>query len=552
MTAHVAGRPIAQERESRHRRLNSLDLMFLRFESPAWPCHFAGLAVVDGKALVDEAGRLRLAELTDRTSRRLPGVPELRRRVHFPGILRGGPLWVDDERFDIRRHIHEAAVDAPGGDAELLELAARLDQRQLDRARPLWELWILTGLRDGRVGVLLKLHHCVADGLAAVALMGSLFDVESDEGSPDPAPWIPEPMPGAWSLLVDNVASKTRTALRGAALLAHPRRLARAVEVIEDLIQQTLGAKAGPSTSLNQPVLSGRRIRFLRLDLSAVKRTARAHHGTVNDVVLDLWTGGLRELLIARGELVPDLELVGSQAVSLRSRSDRSIDNQVGVINLPLPVCEPDPQRRLDAMVHTDHRRDGRELSALTMRILAGLSAFPIARSASRRQRAVNVRISTIYGPRRPASIFGAPILEILPIVRLFGNVGLALCAFSYVGHIWLVVTADAARFPDLDTLMDGMDRDWRALADALVPEAVPARGRPVTIERRALPLLLTGGRPSSRGSDSQRVTLARNQPGRSSHRSKVSPASASRSRMSASPRIRARNVCRHRRSSTP
>ena len=152
--------------------------MFLRFESPEWPCHFAGLAVVDGAALVDEAGRLRLDELTDRTRRRLASVPQLRRRLHFPGMLRGGPLWVDDARFDIRQHIHEATVDAPGGDTELLELAARIDERQLDRARPLWELWFLTGLRDGRIGVLLKLHHCVADGLAAVGLMGSLFDVD--------------------------------------------------------------------------------------------------------------------------------------------------------------------------------------------------------------------------------------------------------------------------------------------------------------------------------------------------------------------------------------
>ena len=475
MTGHVAGRPTAHEADDRYRRLNSLDLMFLRFESPEWPCHFAGLAVVDGAVLVDEAGRLRLSELTDRTGRRLASVPQLRRRLHFPGILRGGPLWVDDDRFDIRHHIHEAAVEAPGTNAELLELAARIDEHQLDRARPLWELWFLTGLRDGRVGVLLKLHHCVADGLAAVGLMGSLFDVESDESESGPAPWVPEPIPGAWACLIDNLARKSGTALQAAAMLAHPRRLAQAVGVSADLVRQTLGEHAGPLTSLNRPVLSGRRVRFLRLDLPAVKRTARAHHGTVNDVVLDLWTGGLRELLLARGELIPGLELVGSQAVSLRSRSDRSIDNQVGVNNLPLPVCESDAQRRLDAMVQTDHLRDGRATSALTMRILAGLSAFPIARSASRRQRAVNVRISTIYGPRRPASILGAPILEILPIVRLFGNVGLALCAFSYVGQICLVVTADAARFPDLDTLMDGMERNWEALVDCPFPEAIPA-----------------------------------------------------------------------------
>ena len=475
MTKHGTSGPAGHERESRFRRLTSLDLMFLRFESPEWPCHFAGLAVVDGAALVDEAGKLRLDELTDRTRRRLASVPQLRRRLHFPGMLGGGPLWVDDARFDIRQHIHEATVDPPGGDTELLELAARIDERQLDRARPLWELWFLTGLRDGRIGVLLKLHHCVADGLAAVGLMGSLFDVDAHESDPDPAPRTPEPIPGAWACLIDNLARKSRTALQAAAMLAHPRRLAQAVGVSADLLRQTLGAHAGPPTSLNRPVLAGRRVGFLRLDLSAVKQAARAHHGTVNDVVLDLWTGGLRALLVTRGELVPGLQLVGSQAVSLRSPFDRSIDNQVGAINLPLPVGEPDARHRLDAMVHSNHRRDGRELSAMTMRILAGLSAFPIARSGSRRQRAVNVRISTIYGPRRPASIFGARILEILPIVRLFGNVGLALCAFSYVGQICLVVTADATRFPDLDTLMDGMDRDWHALADSPVPEAVPA-----------------------------------------------------------------------------
>ncbi len=474
MNATVISDRAAPERTSRSRRLSSLDLMFLRFESPAWPCHFAGLAAVDGTALVDEAGRLRLAELTDRTSRRLANVPELRRRLHYPGILRGGPLWVDDERFDIRNHIHQAAAEPPGGDAELLELAARLDERQLDRARPLWELWFLSGLRDGRIGVLLKLHHCVADGLAAVALMGSLFDVESAEGDPDPAPWIPEPIPGGWALLIDNLAHKARTALQAAAMLAHPRQLVEALGVLVSVLRQTFG-QAAPPTSLNRPVLSGRRVRFLELDLAAVKRAARAHHGTVNDVVLDLWTGGLRELLMARGELVPGLELVGSQAVSLRARSDRSIDNQVGAIMLPLPVCEPDPQRRLDRMAQTDHRRDGRALSALTMRILAALSAFPIARSGSRRQRAVNVRISTIYGPRKPAYILGARVLEILPIVRLFGNVGLALCAFSYVGQICLVVTADTARFPDLDTLMDGMEQDWHALVDSPAAEAVPA-----------------------------------------------------------------------------
>ncbi len=474
MNANVRTR-LAHPRNSGFRRLTSLDLMFLRFESAAWPCHFAGLAVVEGKALLDDSGKLRLGEITDRLNRRLARIPELRRRLYFPGVLRGGPLWVDDDRFDIRHHVRQAAVEAPGGDAQLLEAAARLDESQLDRIRPLWELWFLTGLRDGRIGVLLKLHHCVADGTAAVAVMGSLFDLEPDATDPVSAPWTPEPIPAAWSLLADNLSGKVRTVGRGAAALAHPIRLARAVSLFVMLARGTLGSKASPRTSLNQPVLAGRRVRFLRVSRSAMKEAGHAHHGTVNDVVLGLWSGGLRELLETRGELVAGLELAAGQAVSLRSGFDRTVGNQVGTIMLPLPVWEQDASRRLDLIVQRAHKPGARQQSAAIMGVLAGLSALPIARSGSRRQRAVNVRVTNVAGPPVPAYIFGARILEILPILRLFGNVGLALCAFSYAGQIYLVVTADAARFPDLDVLIEGMERDWQALVGDPVAEPVPA-----------------------------------------------------------------------------
>lgn len=454
--------------------------MFLRFESAAWPCHFAGLAVVEGKALLDDSGKLRLGEITDSLNRRLTRIPELRRRLYFPGVLRGGPLWVDDDLFNIRHHIRQAAVEAPGGDAQLLEAAARLDESQLDRDRPLWDLWFLTGLPDGRIGVLLKLHHCVADGMAAVAVMGSLFDLEPDATDPVSAPWTPEPIPGAWSLLADNLSGKVRTVGRGAAALAHPIRLARAVGLFVALARETLGGKASPRTSLNQPVLAGRRVRFLRVSRSAMKEAGHAHHGTVNDVVLGLWSGGLRKLLETRGELVAGLELTAGQAVSLRSGFDRTVGNQIGTMMLPLPVWEQNAGRRLDLIVQRAHKPGHRQQSAAIMGVLAGMSAMPIARSGSRHQRAVNVRVTNVAGPPVPAYIFGARILEILPIVRLFGNVGLALCAFSYTGQVYLVVTADAARFPDLDVLIEGMERDWHALigshvAEAFVAEALSA-----------------------------------------------------------------------------
>jgi hypothetical protein len=174
-------------------RLTAFDLMFLRLESPDWPCHYGGLAIVAGEGLLDAAGQLRLDEMRTRLDRRVAWVPQMCRRVHHPGPLRGGPLWVDDDRFDISRHVRELVVDPPGDELALLEATDRVYRRLLDRRRPLWELWFLTGLGDGRVGVLLKLHHAVADGLAAVAITGALFDREPDV--PDPEPTRPVAAP---------------------------------------------------------------------------------------------------------------------------------------------------------------------------------------------------------------------------------------------------------------------------------------------------------------------------------------------------------------------
>ena len=148
-----------EPRRSDFARLTSVDLMFLRLENPAWPGHVAGLALVEGGALLSTSGQLRLQEIRERVNRRVAHVPQLRLRVYFPGPLGGKPLWVDDHRFDIEHHVHETAVEPPGGDLQLLDAAAHLYGKVLDRRRPLWEIWFLTGLSDGRVGVLLKLHH---------------------------------------------------------------------------------------------------------------------------------------------------------------------------------------------------------------------------------------------------------------------------------------------------------------------------------------------------------------------------------------------------------
>jgi WS/DGAT/MGAT family acyltransferase len=475
-TARPAGR--------RKDRLTVVDRMFLHDERAEWPCHFGGLAVIDGRAFADESGRLRLEELRARLGRRLADIADLRQRIHRPGLLQGGPLWVDDPRFSIGDHVHEAIVPSPGGDAELLEAATRAYEGLLDRKRPLWELWFLTGMADGRAAILLKLHHAVADGPAAVAIMASLFDVERDAPEPAATPWTPEPVPGPRALLVDNLSSRLRALGHGLAALAHPLRILGAARMFVLVMRRSMGEQGAPRTSLNGAVRAGRRVRYLQLDLAAMKDVAHAHGGKLNDVVLDLWSGGLRQLLVFRGEPVEGIELKVAQAVSLRPSSDaEAIDNQAGSIVLPLPVGEADPGRRLDRIVAMTSRTKAVQQPAAIMNAMAAMSATPLGAYFNLHQRAVNVISTNVVGPPVPMYVLGAPVLDILPIIQLVGNIGLTLAAFSYAGRVSLVVTADARGFPDVDELIHGMERDWQTLYAAsgapptpeVTPELVPA-----------------------------------------------------------------------------
>jgi diacylglycerol O-acyltransferase / wax synthase len=451
-------------------RLTAFDRMFLRLETPDWPCHYGGLAIVAGEALLDARGQLRMDEIRTRLDRRVARIPQLRRRVHDPGPLRGGPLWVDDDEFDISGHVRELVVDPPGDELALLEATDRVYCRLLDRRRPLWELWFLTGLGDGRVGVLLKLHHAVADGLAAVAIIGALFDRKPDVPDPDPGPGppvaVPILIPGNGVLVADRLAEVLSSVRRAAVRVAHPLELFRSVRFAGLVARRYLGAKPAPRTSLNQPVRSGRRIRFLRLDLAAVKQVAHVHGGTANDVALSLWAGGLRELMVSRGEAVAGVELVTGLAVSLRPSTAHaaSVDNRVGAVMLRLPVGDAEPTARLEQIVDRTRRAKTDQQPVAVVGPMARLAATPVGRRYTAQQRANNLITTNVIGPTEPVYLLGAHVLKILPIIELIGNIGLTLCAFSYAGELFLVVTADAAAFPDLDVLVEAMGREWHGL----------------------------------------------------------------------------------------
>jgi diacylglycerol O-acyltransferase / wax synthase len=449
---------------SRYARLSLADRSNLRIERPETPAHVAGICVVEAGPLLDEGGDLDLATIRRRLERRLVRVPELRRVVRRPPPLCGPPLWVDDPTFSIDHHVHAVRVDPPGDEASLLRTAEILLRPLLDRSRPLWELWFLTGLANGRLGVLFEVHHAVADGIAAIALLGSLLDLEPDAADPPAARWSPAPAPSTPALLADSV--RCRAAVL-ASTLGHPVRMCRSLaSVASEIAGASRGFTAAPRTSLNALPGRSRRLRAVGLDLERARALAHAHGGKVNDVLLAVVSGGLRELLMARGELAPGMELRVSVPASLRGAgSARRVGNDVGVIVVPLPVAEPDAARRLERIAAATRSAKAAQHPAAVQGVTAVLAALGLAVPIARRQRLVNAFTTNVPGPSRELSLLGARVERVLPVVILAGNVTLSFAALSYHGRLEVVVDADERACPDVDVLVGGMSRAWASLA---------------------------------------------------------------------------------------
>ena len=446
-----------------HPRLSLSDRSNLSMERPATPAHVAGLCVLDAGPLLGGDGRIDLATIRRRLERRLVRVPELRRVVHRPPPLCGPPLWVDDPDFSIDRHVLTARVAPPRDEANLLALAEVLLRPRLDRSRPLWELWLLEGLEGGRLGLLFKIHHAIADGLAAIALMASLLDAEPDAPDPPAEAWRPAPPPSARALLADTARSRAAAA---AATLRRPAELGRGLgSAIADTAAMLRGFSAAPRTSLNAIPRAGRSIRAAHLDLERSRAVAHAHGARVNDVVLTVVTGGVRDLLAARGELARGMEVRVSVPVTLRRPGTaRELGNEVGVIVPSLPVDEPDAIHRLEATAAATAAAKAEQHPAYVQGLMAWLAAVGLVLPFARRQRMVNFFVTNVPGPRTPLYFLGARIDEVMPIIGLAGNVTVVFGALSYCGRLDVVVDADARACPDVDVLAAGMARAWSEL----------------------------------------------------------------------------------------
>jgi diacylglycerol O-acyltransferase / wax synthase len=435
-------------------RLTGLDSSFLHMERAGAHMHVASTIVFEGDPPSHE-------EFRDQIESRLHLVPRFRQKLRFIPFDQGRPVWVDDPFLNLDYHVRRTALPAPGSEEQLRNLAARIFSQQLDRTKPLWELWLVEGLEDDRFAVVGKSHHALVDGISGVDITTVLFDLEEEPDHPPvrPPKWAPRPEPTDLRLLRDawrERATSPREIVRGVrAALRGPRQVLRGLGATGKMLGV---ATAAPSTPFNVEIGPHRRLAFVRGDLDDFKRVKNAHGGTVNDVVLSVVAGALGNYLRARGHETDELEMRAMVPVSVRADEERgALGNRISAMMAPLPVWSRDPVERLHLVSETmgDLKGSGQAVGAELLTKLTDFAPPTIASQAARlqpAQRFFNLVVTNVPGPQFPLFLMGRRMSSIFPLVPLARRQALCVGIMSYDGQIDFGLVGDYDAMADLDS----------------------------------------------------------------------------------------------------
>ena len=481
-------------------RLSAVDATFLHQESPTTHMHIGGIVVLDGPVPGYD-------EFVRHIASRLHLVPRFRQKLATPPVQTGRPLWVDDPAFTLEYHVRHTALPAPGGREQLERLAGRIFGQLLDRARPLWEMWLVEGLEEDRFAIVHKTHHALVDGVSGAELATVLFDLTPDYVATEPQDWIPRPEPSSLDLLAvgarDALSLSASSAARLASAVRNPGEVAGSVRDAVDGLAEVAraGIEAAPRSPLNVPTGPHRRYRIVRGRLDDYKLVKNTLGGTVNDVVLAVVAGALGRFLRGRGVRTADLRLRAAVPVSVRSQDKRlALGNQITLMLAPLPVGVDDPRARL-AEVRASMEGIKRSNQALGAATIAGLQRFApptllaISSRLSMSSRMYNILVTNVPGPQFPVYALGRRLLEIAPVAFLAPDHAVAIAIMSYDGGIDYGVLADYDSVRDVDVIVAGIEGSIRELVDlarSAVAAPAPAprrrgrtsRGRPAAIGR--------------------------------------------------------------------
>ena len=447
-------------------RLSGLDASFLYLETSDQPMHVCSIMELDTSTM---PGGYTFDRLRDALSLRIKAMPEFREKLANSPLNLDHPVWVDDNDFEIDRHLHRIGLPPPGGRAELSEICGHIASLPLDRRRPLWEMWVIEGVagtdchRDGRLAVMTKVHHAGVDGVTGANLMSKVCTTEADAPAPDP---------------VDGVGGGSGWQIAAGGLVRFATRPLHLANVMPDTMSSVVGTLlraregltmarpfAAPRTVFNARISGRRNIAYAELDLEDIK-TVKNHFGVkVNDVVMALVSGVLRQYLAERNAL-PDSSLVATVPVSVHGKSDRPGRNQVSGMFSTLETQIADPVERLEAIAAANSVAK-QHSSAIGATLLqdwtqfAAPAVFGIAMRVYARTRFTeslpvhNLVVSNVPGPQVPLYMLGCEVKAMYPLGPIFHGSGLNITVMSLNGNLDVGLIACPELLPDLWAMAD-------------------------------------------------------------------------------------------------
>ncbi len=481
-------------------RLSGLDTSFLHLERDGAHMHVASTTIFEGPPPSHD-------EFRDHIESRLHLVPRFRQRLRMVPFGQGRPVWVDDPHLNLEYHVRRTALPPPGSEEQLRNLASRIFSQQLDRSKPLWEIWLAEGLMEDRFAIVGKTHHALVDGVSGVDITTVLFDASPDPaGSAPGTEWLPRPEPSRPKLLADawverltspgEIGRGVRAVMRG------PRRVASELRDAIGATGRFVGAGlSAPASPLNVEIGGHRRFAWVSGDLEEFKRIKNELGGTVNDVVLAAVTGGLGRFLRARGFDTSELELRAMVPVSVRAEEEHgALGNRVAAMMAPLPVWCEDPAQCLKLISESmgDLKGSGQAVGA---EILSGLADFApptIASQAARlqsRQRFFNLVVTNIPGPQFPLYVLGRRMVALFPMVPLAQKQAVCVGIMSYNGQIHFGLIGDYEAMADLESL--GLDLE-AAIGELSTAAPKPKRRKATKAAKKAKAKRTENGAKSS------------------------------------------------------
>jgi WS/DGAT/MGAT family acyltransferase len=479
-----------------YERLSAQDASFLAAETSTVHMHITGAQIFDAQPIITPDGGIDIKAIKRSVESVLHLIPRYRQRLKWIPF-ENHPVWVDDHHFNLDYHIRHTALPRPGHNEQLKLLCSRIMDQPLDRQRPLWEFWVAEGLEGNRFAIITKMHHCMLDGQAGADLTHILLSLTPQGEVNEPVPYMPRPSPTSMELFRDSLSQRLTMPLRAIAGLREVTRLTAdareefwvRVKALADLLGWAV--QPASDTPLNGRVGLHRRFDYLVTPLPDVKRIAKKAGASVNDVVLSVVTGAVREFLIRRRVRPDKIDFRVSAPVSVRRGEQRGeMGNHVSAWIVRLPIGEAEPAAQLERIrtITEELKRSRQALGVETMMAVAEWTpAVLLSLGARAASGPINMIVTNVPGPQVPLYLLGCRLLEVFPQVPLLQTTGLGVALFSIDGKLCWGFNADYELIPDLRYFVRAIEASLGRLA-AAVGVTLGERSASPVIELRAQP----------------------------------------------------------------